>query len=367
MSDFIVVGAGAIGMLTALALRQRGYAVTLIDRQQAGRESSWAGGGILSPLYPWRYADPVNALARRAQQLYPALVAELRETTGVDPEYVQSGLLMLDGDESGQALEWSERHGAVLRLLAADEVAGVQAGLAGVQAAARWMPDVAQVRNPRLVRALRAAVVAGGARLIENAEVERIELRGGRVSGVFADGRRLAADAVVMAAGAWSRRLWSELPMPPAIQPVRGQMLVLNAPGSGIVRIVMRGGRYLIPRRDGRIVVGSTVEDTGFEKRPTDEARASLHAFALELAPGLRGMPVEHHWAGLRPGAPGGIPYIGAVPGAEGLFLHAGHFRNGLVMGPASTELLLDIIEARTPKVDALPYALSAPRMEELH
>ncbi|MEO1751289.1 glycine oxidase ThiO [Thiofaba sp. EF100] len=367
MSDFIIVGAGAIGMLTALALRQRGYAVTLIDRQQAGRESSWAGGGILSPLYPWRYADPVNALARRSQALYPDLVASLIETTGMDPEHVQSGLLMLDGAEGDEALVWSRRTGTPVERVGRDEIAAIQPGLAGVTEPGWWMPQVAQVRNPRLVRALRAAVELSGIRLVEGAPVERLELTGGRVQGVRAAGRTMPADAVVLAAGAWSGDLSGLLPRPPQVQPVRGQMLVLNAPGSRLARIVMRGGRYLIPRRDGRIVVGSTVEQAGFEKRATPEARESLHRFALELLPELREAPIEHHWAGLRPGVPAGIPYIGPHPAAEGLFLHTGHFRNGLVMGPASTELLVQLVEGEIPSFDPAPYALDAPRPGELH
>ncbi|MEW5973088.1 MAG: glycine oxidase ThiO [Pseudomonadota bacterium] len=367
MSEFIIVGAGAIGMLTALALRQRGYAVTLIDRQQAGRESSWAGGGILCPLYPWRYADPVNALARRSQELYVALVASLIETTGIDPEHLPSGLLMLDGAEGDEALAWSRRTGTPVEAVAMEEIAAIQPGLAGVTGPGWWMPQVAQVRNPRLVRALRAAVELSGIRLVEDAPVERLELAGGRVHGVRAAGRTMSADAVVLAAGAWSGGLAGLLPQPPQVQPVRGQMLVLNAPGSGLARIVMRGGRYLIPRRDGRIVVGSTVELAGFEKQTTAEARQELHRFALELAPQLRDAPLEHHWAGLRPGVPAGIPYVGPYPGVEGLFLHTGHFRNGLVMGPASTELLIQLIEGETPRLDPAPYALDAPRPGGLH
>lgn len=367
MSDFIIVGAGAIGMLTALALRQRGYAVTLIDRQQAGRESSWAGGGILSPLYPWRYAEPVNVLARRSQQLYPQLVSALLEMTGIDCEYLPCGLLTLDGARGDEALAWARHSGTPLELLDRRGIDAIQPGLAGVSGTGWWMPQVAQIRNPRLVRALRAALSIQGIRLLEGAVVERLDLSAGRAQGVRVEGRAMSADAVILAAGAWSGGLSALLPQPPQVQPVRGQMLVLNAPESGIQRIVMRGGRYLIPRRDGRIVVGSTVELAGFEKQTTSAARQELHRFALELAPGLRAAPVEHHWAGLRPGVPAGIPYIGPHPGVEGLFLHTGHFRNGLVMGPASTELLVQLVEGEAAVLDPAPYALDAPRPGGLH
>jgi len=143
---------------------------------------------------------------------------------------------------------------------------------------------------------------------------------------------------------------------------VRGQMMVLNAPQSGLRRIVMSEGRYLIPRKDGRILVGSTLEYAGFEKTTTEAARASLHAFALRLCPALADAPMEAHWAGLRPGSPQGIPYIGEHPEIQGLFLHAGHFRNGLVMGPASTELFVQMVEKEVGQLDVAPYAWDAVR-----
>lgn len=362
MNDFIIVGAGVIGMLTALALRKRGYVVTVIDRQQAGRESSWAGGGILSPLYPWRYVDSVTALAQRSQQLYPALVSALIDETGIDPEHVSSGLLMLDGAGADDPLAWGRRMGVRLESVDVSTIEVIQPGLAGVDEPAWWMPQVAQIRNPRLVRALRAAMDLHGVRMIEGTAVERLEVAHGRVEGVRLAGRSLAADAVILAAGAWSTGLMDGVLEPPKIEPVRGQMLILKAPGSGIERIVMRAGRYLIPRLDGRILVGSTVELAGFEKRTTDAARDELHQFAIELAPELEDAPIEYHWAGLRPGVPAGIPYIGGHPGIEGLYLHAGHFRNGLVMGPASTELLVQMIEGEPSLLDASPYALDASR-----
>jgi len=373
MSDFLIVGAGAIGMLTALALRARGYAVTLLDRQQAGQESSWAGGGILSPLYPWHYADAVNALAQRSQQLYPALVESLREETGIDPELLSSGLLMLDDVASLDAasgygidpLAWAEANGVALQRVDGAGLARVQVGIVQGDEGAWWMPEVMQIRNPRLLRALRAALDVHGVRLLEHVEVQDLAVSGGRVQGVMMSGQKLAADAVVLTAGAWSAKLLQQPGLAsclPAIEPVRGQMMVLNAPQSGLRRIVMSEGRYLIPRKDGRVLVGSTLEYVGFEKATTEAARASLHDFALRLCPALADAPMEAHWAGLRPGSPQGIPYIGEHPEIQGLFLHAGHFRNGLVMGPASTELFVQGIENNASLLDAAPYAWGATR-----
>jgi len=370
----LIVGAGVVGMLTALALRARGYAVTLLDRQAAGQESSWAGGGILSPLYPWHYADAVNALALRSQQLYPALVERLREETGVDPELLPSGLLMLDDVASQDAvagchvtpLAWAKAQGVPLQCLDKSALAVVQAGIEHGDEGAWWMPNVMQIRNPRLLRALRAALDVHGVRLLEQVEVQGLAVTAGRVQGVRVDGQALLADAVVLTAGAWSAQVLQALGVasahPPAIEPVRGQMMVLNAPHSGLRRIVMSGGRYLIPRKDGRVLVGSTLEYVGFDKATTEVARASLHDFALRLCPALAGAPMEAHWAGLRPGSPQGIPYIGEHPDIKGLFLHAGHFRYGLVMGPASTELFVQMVEKEVGHLVAAPYAWGALR-----
>jgi len=223
-----------------------------------------------------------------------------------------------------------------------------------------------QIRNPRLLRALRAALDVHGVCLLEQVEVQGLAVAAGRVQGVRVDGQALSADAVVLTTGAWSAQVLQALGVasehPPAIEPVRGQMMVLNAPHSGLRRIVMSEGRYLIPRKDGRVLVGSTLEYVGFDKATTEAARASLHAFALRLCPALAGAPLEAHWAGLRPGCPQGIPYIGEHPDIEGLFLHAGHFRNGLVMGPASTELFVQGIEKEASLLDAAPYAWGAVR-----
>jgi len=363
MSDILIIGSGAIGLLTAHELARSGAKITLVEQGATGREASWAGGGILSPLYPWRYADAVTALALWSQGQYPQLCTELREATGIDSEYVRGGLLILDSQEQDQALAWGQRHQARIESVPRDALHEIAPHLGPRPPTALWMPEIAQVRNPRFVKALRRSL-AGRVTIREQEEVVKLRIDAGRIIGVRTCRGTLAADRVLVCAGAWTGRLFAGLGKWPdlEIEPVHGQMLLFRAEPGRLSPVVLFCDRYLIPRRDGRILIGSTLERTGFVKATTPTAREDLHRAAVELLPPLASAPVEHHWAGLRPGAPQGIPYIGAYPGIRGLYCNAGHYRNGLVTGPASARLAADLLLGRDPIIDPAPYALDADR-----
>ncbi|MDX1253167.1 MAG: glycine oxidase ThiO [Gammaproteobacteria bacterium] len=359
MTDCLVIGGGLIGMLTARELARAGMRVTLVERSATGRESSWAGGGILSPLYPWRYPDAVTALAGWSQRIYPALAAELADETGVDPEWTRNGLLMLDADGKVAAQAWAERAAMRLDVIDRDAVLACEPGLGEPPQEALWMPDIAQIRNPRLLRAVRLGLVSSGVEIREGVDVMGFIVRDGRIAGVETAAGKIPAESVVVAAGAWSGRLLAGLGVALDVAPVRGQMIMFHARPGVVSRIVLSQGRYLIPRRDGRVLAGSTVEHAGFDKSATAEALAQLRQAAVALVPALARYDVERHWAGLRPGSPEGVPFIGEHPQVRGLFVNAGHFRNGVVMGPASARLLADLMQRRAPIIDPLPYALS--------
>lgn len=359
--DIVVVGGGISGLLVARELRAAGLSVAVFERGEIGREASWAGGGILSPLYPWRYDAAVTALARWGQARYPELCAEWQVLSGVDPEYRPGGLLMLDEDEVTPALVWAPGAGAEVDGLNRRELADLAPGVQAPGRSAAWMPAVGQVRNPRLVRALRGVVERMGVVLRPGEAVEGLLTSQNRVDGVTTAAGRVGAGAVAVTTGAWASQLLEPF-INLAIKPVRGQMLLYRATPATVGPVVLAGGRYVIPRRDGRVLVGSTLEDTGFDKRTTAAARADLEAAARAIVPALGDYPVEHHWAGLRPGSPDGVPYIGPLPGTEGLYVNAGHYRNGVVLGPASARLLADLMLARPPIVDATPYAVDRPR-----
>jgi glycine oxidase len=357
-ADVLIVGGGVMGMMTARECALAGRRVLLLERGATGREASWAGGGIVSPLYPWRYPAPVTALARAAQAAYPALAGCLLEETGIDPEFFPCGMLMLDARDAAEALAWADSGGQAMEPWDAAHLRQRMPELAPCWQAGIWMPAIANVRNPRLLKALALSLERLGVTVLEQAEVVEWVHSGASVDAVVTrDGRRFSAAQYVVCGGAWSGTLLAGLAQL-AVRPVRGQMLLFRLASGAPPCIVLAEGRYVIPRRDGHVLCGSTLEETGFDKGTTAEALASLQASAVRLWPALEGQAPLAQWAGLRPAAPDGIPFIGRVPGRDNLWVNAGQFRNGLVLAPASARLLADLLLEREPAVDPAPYRL---------
>lgn len=359
MTDVIIVGGGIIGLLSARELLAAGCSVRLIDKQAPGKEASWAGGGIVSPLYPWNYADAITDLVRWAQAYYPRLSEDLRVETGIDPQFSPCGLYMLDSPDHDRALDWAARVSAALEDRDVGDIYGAIPALSRDFQRALAMPSVGNVRNPRLLQALIASLLRSPRfELLADEPVTDLLTAGGKVQGVKTEAGWHQADQVLVAAGAWSPLLASTQGLPLTIEPVRGEMLVFEPAPGLLPSIVLYDGKYLIPRRDGRIVVGSTTERVGYNKQTTISGKATLLDAAFTILPALRTLSVEKHWAGLRPGAPAGLPYMGESPDVSGLFVCAGHYRNGLVTAPASARLMADMLLGRPSEIDPQPFRL---------
>jgi len=349
-TDFLIVGAGAIGLTSAQTLLQAGYRVTLVERGAVGQEASWAGGGILSPLCSWDYQDAVTRLAHRGMAMCGDAAAMLHSTTGIDPEYQRSGMLVLPPYQTELATQWCAQHQVALQHVnLADHLPGDLPGsLQMQQGSGLLLPEVAQVRNPRLLRALRRRVEMLGGVILEQHEVQRFETAGDRVVALQTAQGKLVADFYIVAAGAWSKTLLGVHALSMDIRPIRGQILLFKFDAPPFRHILLKQDLYIIPRRDGHVLVGSTLEDVGFDKSTTPEARDNLLARVRDIFPEWQDCQPVQHWAGFRPGSPDNIPTIGRHPYLANVYANCGHFRYGVTMSLASAELLLNEIEGES-------------------
>jgi glycine oxidase len=360
VSEVIVIGGGIIGMLTARELHNAGVDVLVIERGPLGGESSWAGGGIISPLYPWRYSRSVNQLAEISKTIYPGLAQQLQDESGVDCELITSGLLFTSLEEQQQAENWAREWSVELQTVTdAQHIHEIEPQVSTAIETGLWLPDIMQIRNPKLVKAMKGSFDAVGIKYLEHTPVDGLVIEAGVIKGVNTASDTFTADKVIIASGAWSSGfIKGERNV--AVEPVKGQMIMFRGEPGLIRRMVLSSGHYIIPRKDGRVLAGSTLERTGFDKTVTDVATVELRRAALEIIPALGDMEIERQWAGLRPGTEQGIPYICMHPEIDGLYINAGHYRNGVVLGAASVRLMAEMVLGQKPSIDPSPYALDA-------
>jgi glycine oxidase len=352
MTSCLILGAGINGLLSALVLRQAGISVEILEQGDAGRESSWAGAGILSALLPWNYSEQVNALCLRGRELWPSWSSNFHHWSGIDPEYQACGMAVLDEPTDADALAWCAGHGEPVTVLP-EELGKTLTH----NDRALWLPAVAQVRNPRVAQALHRVAVDAGVAMHVATPATRLIREGARITGVDTPSRRFHADMVLVTAGAWSRELLADLGHAPDIRPMRGQIVLFKARPGLLPFVVYRRGQYLVPRLDGHILAGSTLEDVGFDKSTTSSARESLLDFAYDVMPALRDAEIVTQWAGLRPGSVGNLPTIDRHPELENLYINSGHFRYGVTMAPAAVEVLMHRMLGNSCSIDPVPYA----------
>lgn len=374
MTDVILIGGGVVGLSLAWELAQKNLRVTVVDRAAIGRAASWAGAGLIPP--PHRapnLTDPTCLLRARSAELFPEWSARLREETGIDNGFRVSGGLdvALDPAEepalasmTGRWRKQGIRFEVVDDLRAAD----LEPALTRQFARCYFLPERAQIRNPWHLRALEAACRRLGVDLRPDTPTVELLTSGGRISGVMTENGPLQADQVVVSAGAWSEAVLKPLGVDMPTRPIKGQMLLLD-PGRVLLgRIVEHGKCYLVPRDEGLVLAGATEEWVGFDDSLTNDARDLLWKEAVSLVPDLARARVVNHWCGFRPGSKDSRPYVGPVPGFEGLFVATGHQRAGLSLSPATAESMADLLTGKPPRIALEGYAIDrppAPRRDE--
>jgi glycine oxidase len=364
MSDCLVIGGGVIGLSLAYELAGRGRRVRVIDASEPGREASWAGAGILPPAGAGDRA-PLEQLAALSNHLHAQWSEELRTATHTDNAFRRTGAVYLardrrEADKLEQLAAWAHDRDLVAQRLSPAGLAEIEPELrpsAGCEAA-YFVPAECQLRNPRHLKALLIGCAQRGVEVSACVAVEDFEVRGDRVRAAITGAGAISAEQVCITTGAWSAAVGRKLGISPAIKPIRGQVVLLTAARPIVTRIINEGSRYLVPRGDGRVLVGSTEEDVGFDRTTTAGAVADLLAFAMSLVPALETARLERSWAGLRPATRDALPYLGRVPGLANAFMAAGHFRAGLQLSTGTAVVMSDLIEGRQGAIDLAPFAL---------
>ncbi len=353
MADAIVIGGGVIGLLSARELRQRGLDVILLERDRPGRQASWASAGILSICAPGD-DSPAAALKHVSAEIYPTLVGQLREEAGIDPEYTWDGHLVPalsepDGQELRAVVELERRLGLDTELVEGEAVQRVEPAVGRAVVAAQLRPG-GQIDNRRLCRALELANRRAAVRMVFGAAATEVIQRGGRVAGVRTLEGDFEAPVVVNAAGSWSGQLRGCEPAMPVI-PQRGEILAVEQSAVGLRRVITKpDDPYLVPRADGRLIIGATREYVGYDSSFTAGGLAWLLGEAIGMVPALAEAPVHEIWTGFRPNSADGLPMIGR--GAiEGLFFATGHGPSGIAPAPASARLLAALVVGEPPPV----------------
>jgi len=348
--DVVIIGAGLIGLSLAFELAERGATVRVFDKAEPGKGASWAGAGMLAPYTENIEDEELLGLCVRSLEMYPAYVRAVREQSGIDPHLQLDGIVSpaFDADALQRLRARIKRlraHGATCEILNRKQTLTLEPGIGKHTVGAMLVRGEGQVDNRRLGRAVLAACEERRVRVKTQVAELAVECSARRVLGVRTDRGFVSADAVVNAAGAWAAQL-PGIPAQyiPKVRPVKGQMLALEIPRGFMRHVAWVPGAYLVPRADGRLLVGATVEEAGYDTRTTAAGIQELLHAAIEAAPALRDFTVSEMWAGLRPGTPNQRPFLGQTK-LDGYFLATGHYRNGILLAPVTAKLLADEIQ----------------------
>ncbi|MBZ0160471.1 glycine oxidase ThiO [Candidatus Methylomirabilis sp.] len=361
-ANVIIIGGGIIGVATAYALtRAHVKRVVLIERGGLGRQASRASAGMLVPQAEAEEPGPFFDLCLAAKDRYRGLADEIRDATGEDIEYCRWGLLYLVDPTEHEAAKgraaWQRSAGLRVEELSGREVRALEPALNPEIGGALFFPDEAHVRPCTVVSGLAAGARAGGAEILENVEAVDFILDEDRLRGVNVGGKTILADTVVACAGAWSGRLLDRIGHRLPMEPVRGQIIRARFERPPLTHPVWGPVGYLVPRLNGELLIGTTVEQAGFVSASTLAGVAELCEAARTMVPNLMTAPLDRTWAGLRPRLPDGLPAIGRFANIPNLIVATGHYRNGILLGPLTGELIADLILDKEPSFPLQPFS----------
>lgn len=363
-----IIGGGVIGLSLAWELSQRGHQITLIDQEAFGKKASWAGAGILLPGNASTAIHPLEHLEALSNDLHHSWAQRLLEQTGIDNGYRNCGGLYVATSAgevatlAGSLGFWKERSIRVESLDRETFAARYPALGHLAQAkpfAAAWAPDEAQICNPWHVQALVRACELSGVELLPEHAVSDFQFTPQRIASLQVGDQHREFEQIVFACGAWTEQVTADFADCLPMVPVRGQMLLYKLDQPLRTPIVNEGTRYVVPRDDGHVLVGATIEEVGFNESTNASSIETLAGDAERLVPSLRREKLLKSWAGLRPGTHDGFPYMGRLPGWENVFVSTGHFKTGLQLSPGAAVSMADFIEGKTPAIDLTPFAPS--------
>ncbi len=361
--DVLLVGGGVIGLSLAWELSRHGAKVCVADRGLHGQEASWAGAGMIPPGPGkdfWGVASPVEHLAGVSQPLHAEWHGRLLEQTGIDNGYQASGALhVAESEAEGELLRQEAEHwrrlGTEWQSIGVAELSDLEPALAARAnrfAAAYYLPQESQLRNPRHAHALVAACQKQGVDLRSGVEIHDFKSAGGRIVSAVTSRGSIRAEQFCLTAGCWTGQVAAKLGLELSVKPIRGQIVLLHGPAGLLSRHVNAGKRYVVPRREGRLLIGSTMEDVGFLKQNTAAATAELLRFAASLLPATADLPIETSWSGLRPATNDGLPLMGRISRFENTWIAAGHGRSGLQLSPGTAVVMRALMQGTQPEVD---------------
>ncbi len=349
-SDVLIIGGGVIGLAIARELHKKSFGkITILERGRVGKEASHAAAGMLAPHAETEKLDDFYYFCDESNKLYPQFAEELFDETDVDIELDKNGTLYLaftetDAKEIRCRFEWQKNAGLQVEHLSAQETRQAEAFVSPDVLESLFFPNDWQVENRKLLHALQKFAELSGIEIRENTEIKQLLIENNKITGAETAAEKFFAEKVVLATGAWTSLIKTDNLTMPEVKPIRGQMIAFHTAKRLFEKVIYSPRGYLVPRADGRILAGATVEDVGFEKNTTESGITFLRENALEIAPSLVNLEIAEKWAGLRPLAADGLPILGSFRQMENLILATAHYRNGILLAPLTAKILAEKI-----------------------